>query len=159
LVGKTLHQFEFVLIEGPYLAATDDHYAQRLALPRKRRKRLRPYRQASQHARDFSGFICKLSTAISERDLAIVGDRAYRRVRWFEREVRKGLSNFGYRGACRTDDAKDIAFDTSEIDVGNVEHARGRLCDCIECALTILGRAGDDSEDIGSCRLSVETFA
>jgi len=34
LVGETPHEIKFARLEGAYLAASDDHHADRLALPR-----------------------------------------------------------------------------------------------------------------------------
>src|SRR6516225_7568280 len=70
--------------------------------------------------------------AALDLDLAIVKDRAYRRVHRFEREIRQNLPDLGSCGTCGTDDAKDIILDAPKGDVGCIEDSRGRLGDRIE---------------------------
>ena len=159
LVSKACHQFEFALLEGTHLAASDDHHADRLTLPRERRECLRPNWQIAQHASDFSAFIRKARAAILERNLAIVENRAHCRIRWFEREIGQGRPDLGHVGTCRTDDTEDIALDAPEVDVGGIEHPRRCFSNRVECALTVLGGAGNDTEDVGSRGLAIEALA
>src|SRR6516165_9622594 len=159
LIGKALHQIEFVLLERPHLASSDDHHTDRLSLPRERREYLRPYRHLVQGAGDLSDCTRKADTTILDNNLAIVQVTAHRRIRRLvEWLIRQSVPDPSSEGTCRADHTKNVALDAPEVDTGGIEHSRSCLGDRIERALTVLWCAGDDTENVSRRRLTVEAF-
>src|SRR6516225_11421349 len=160
LIGKAFHQVEFVRLERPHLASSDDHHTDRLSLPRERREYLRPYRHLVQGAGDLSDCTRKADMTILDNNLATVQVTAHRQIRRLvEWLIRQSIPHPSSEGTCRADHAKNIALDAPEVDTGGIEHSRGCLGNRIERTLTVLWCAGDDTENVSRRGLTVEAFA
>src|SRR6516164_1270017 len=157
LIGKAFHQVEFVRLERPHLASSDDHHTDRLSLPRERRDYLRPYRHLVQGAGDLSDCTRKADMTILDNNLATVQVTAHRQIRRLvEWLIRQSVPHPSSEGTCRPDHAKNIALDAPEVDTGGVEHSHSCLGDRIERALTVLWCAGDDTENVSRRGLPFE---
>src|SRR6516165_10823016 len=157
LIGKAFHQVEFVLLERPHLASSDDHHTDRLSLPRERREYLRPYRHLVQGAGDLSDCTRKADMTILDNNLAIVQVTAHRQIRRLvEWLIRQSVPDPSSEGTCRADHAKNIALDAPEVDTGGIEHSRSCLGDRIKRALTVLWCARDDTENVSRRGLPFE---